>query len=263
MSKKSNSKKAATERLGETRTMNCGEIAIIVEYTNNRNITVKFKKTGEIVKTTYQNFKNGSVKSRIKPSVCGVGYLGNEKSIDGNGKIIKSYLVWNSMLRRCYDKKFKQNNPTYKDCSVCKEWLYYSNFKEWFNENYYEIDEEQMSLDKDILEKGNKIYSPETCVFVPQNINTLFIKCDKVRGEYPIGVYKPNNSNKYLAKCSIFYNGKTQQKYLGLYNTPEEAFNAYKQFKEKYIKQVADEYKDKIPYELYKAMYNYKVEIKD
>ena len=257
------SSKKAAERLGESRMMNCGEIAFIVEYTNNQNITVQFKTTGELVKTEYSSFKNGSVKSRFTPSVYGVGYLGNEKSKDENGKSLKSYETWKSMLERCYSEKCKKKYPTYKDCSVCKEWHNYSNFKEWFNNNYYEIEGEKMALDKDILVKGNKIYSPDTCVFVPQNINKLFTKRNKARGEYPIGLYKPNNSNKYQAQCRIFYNGKKQHKYLGLYNTIEEAFNSYKEFKENYIKQVAEEYKDNIPYELYKAMYNYKVEITD
>ena len=120
-----------------------------------------------------------------------------------------------------------------------------------------------MDLDKDILVKGNKIYSPETCMFVPQNINKLFTKSNKIRGKYPIGVYFNKNANKFKAQCRIFYNGKTQQESLGLYNTIEDAFNAYKQFKEANIKQMADEYKGKIPDKLYEAMYDYKVEITD
>lgn len=263
MSKETKSSSKKAERLGETGTMKCGEIAFIVEYTNNKNITVKFEKTGELVKTTYQKFKNGEIKSRFTPSVFGVGYLGNEKAVDENGKHTKSYSVWNSMLMRCYYDKYQKNRPTYKDCCVCEEWLNYSNFKEWYDKNYYEIDGERMDLDKDILVKGNKTYSPNTCLFVPKNINTLFIKSNKSRGKYPIGVCKANNSNKYIAQCNIFYNGKTQQKYLGLYNTIDDAFNAYKQFKEANIKQMADYYKEKIPDKLYKAMYDYKVEITD
>ena len=80
-------------RLGESRIMNCGEIAFIVEYTNCNDITVKFKNTEEVVKTTYQHFKNGEIKSRFKPSAYGVGYLGYEKAVDENGNTIKSYLV--------------------------------------------------------------------------------------------------------------------------------------------------------------------------
>ena len=265
MSKKTilNSKKAAETRLGESRMMKCGEIAFIVEYTNNLNITVEFKNSGELVKTTYQQFKNGEIKSRFTPSVFGIGYLGNEKTKDENGQTIKSYVVWTHMLRRCYSDECKKIHPTYKDCAVCKEWLNYSNFKKWYDNNYYEMDGERMDLDKDILVKGNKTYSPETCVFVPQDINTRFTKSDKARGKYPIGVTFNKNAKKFIARCNILINGKGQQKFLGYYNNIEEAFNAYKQFKENYIKQVADEYKDKIPSKLYKALYNYEVEITD
>ena len=250
-------------KLGEARMMKCGEIAFIVDYANNQNITVQFKKTGELVKTTYQHFKNGEIKSHFTPSVYGVGYLGNEKSKDKNGKTTKSYSVWTSMLMRCYSDKYQKKEPTYKDCSVCKEWYNYSNFKKWFNDNYYEIDGERMDLDKDILMKGNKIYSPDTCVFVPKNINTLFTKSNKSRGKYPIGVYFNKDANKFIARCHIFNNGKRQLKNLGYYNTIDDAFNAYKQFKEAEIKQMAEEYKDRIPDKLYEAMYDYKVEITD
>ena len=251
------------ERLGETRMMNCGEIAIIVNYTCCNNITVQFKTTGELIKTTYSNFKNGLVKSRFVPSICGKGIIGNEKIRDENGKIIKSYSVWTSMLRRCYSDKYQKRFPTYKGCYVCEEWHNYSNFKEWYDKNYYEIYGEQMALDKDILAKGNRAYSPDTCVFVPQNINKLFIKRNKSRGKYPVGVYFDKNANKFRAQCCIFYNAKTQKEFLGLYNTIDEAFNAYKQFKEANIKQMADYYKENIPNKLYEAMYNYKVEITD
>ena len=250
-------------KLGKSRMMNCGEIAFIVNYANSNDITVQFKTTGELVKTTYSSFKNGSVKSHFTPSVFGVGYLGNEKTKDENGKSLKSYKTWASMLRRCYSGKYQKKEPTYKDCYVCDEWLNYSNFKIWFDNNYYEIPNEKMALDKDILVKGNKTYAPNTCVFVPRNINTLFIKRNKVRGKYPIGVTFNKNKNKYQAQCNTLINGKNMKKALGLYNTIEEAFNAYKQFKENYIKQVAEEYKDKIPNKLYEAMYNYEVEITD
>ena len=251
------------ERLGEVGTMKCGEIAIIVNYANCNDITVEFKETGELIKTTYSNFKNGNVKSRFAPSVYGIGYIGEEKTKDENGDTIKSYSVWILMLMRCYSDKYQKTHPTYKGCTVCDEWHNYSNFKIWYDENYYDIEGEQMALDKDILVKNNKIYSPNACVFVPKNINMLFTKRDKARGKYPIGIYKPNDSNKFKAQCSIFYNGKKQQKPLGYYNTIEDAFNAYKKFKEAEIKRMADYYKDKIPNRLYEAMYNYKVEITD
>lgn len=251
------------ERLGETRMMNCGEIAFIVNYIHSNDITVQFKTTGELVKTTYKHFKNGEIKSHFTPSVFGVGYIGYEKTIDENGETIKSYSVWTNMLMRCYYDEHQKTHPTYRDCTVCEEWLNYSNFKKWFDDNYYEIMGERMDLDKDILMKGNKTYSPNTCVFVPQNINSLFIKRNKARGKYPIGINFDKNANKYRVQCNILINGKKQKKYLGLYNNIDDAFNVYKEAKESNIKQIADFYKDKIPDKLYEAMYNYKVEITD
>ena len=176
-----------------------------------------------------------------------------------NGKQMKYYETWKGMLRRCYSNKYHKKEPTYKNCEVCEEWLLFSNFKKWYKDNYYQIDNDTMALDKDILNKGNKVYNPNDCVFVNQVINNLFIKNDKIRGNLPIGVQTRKDTKKYIA---ISCNG-SGNKSLGSFNTPEEAFNAYKKDKEQYIKQVADEYKDKIPKKLYEAMYKYEVEITD
>ena len=117
-----------------------------------------------------------------------------------------------------------------------------------------------MHLDKDRLIKGNKIYSPKTCIFVPQTINSLFIKNNSVRGELPIGVSRNKKTKKYASNITI---ESTCSVFLGYFDTPEEAFYSYKEAKEKEIKRVADEYKDKIPQKLYEAMYNYEVDIND
>ena len=168
------------------------------------------------------------------------------------------------MLERCFDEKVKERCPTYENVTCCKEWLSYKNFEKWFNSNYYEVKGERMALDKDILFKGNKIYSPETCIFVSTKINSIFTKNNSNRGNFPIGViYRPdiNKTNPYNAQCSTLKENK--QISLGYFKTPEEAFNAYKTFKENYIKQIADEYKPYIPRKLYEAMYRYEVEITD
>ena len=107
------------------------------------------------------------------------------------------------MLRRCYDKKILEKFPTYKRCTVCDEWLFYPNFKKWFDENYYEIEGQKMALDKDIISKGNKVYSPENCIFVPNNINVLFTNRKGERGDYPIGVSWKIKNNKFQAQCSF------------------------------------------------------------
>ncbi|MDU4051146.1 MAG: hypothetical protein E7H33_09540 [Clostridium perfringens] len=251
-------------RIGERKIMNCGEECEVVEYRKYNDITVMFIKTGELVKSTYNNFKRMVIKSHFTPTVYGVGIVGLEETWV-NGKHFKSYKTWHSMLQRCYDEKELRKFPTYKDCSVCDEWLYYPNFKQWYDENYYEIDNEKMALDKDILVKGNKVYSPETCIFVPERINGLFIKKNANRGNLPIGIIWNKRDKKYQANCNVFdiKNNKSKNKHLGYFNTSQEAFKVYKKAKEETIKLAAEYYKDCIPQKLYKAMYKYEVHIND
>lgn len=248
------------ERIGEIKLNNQGLKMKIIKYENCENIDVQFE-NGYISKNnTYVNFKRGNIKNILIPNIYNVGFIGEGKyKALIKGKITKEYICWSNMLRRCYNEKTQEKYPAYIGCTVCKEWHNFQNFAEWFNNNYYEIEKENdIYLDKDILIKGNKIYSPDTCIFVPRIINNLFTKNNIRRGEYPIGVYFKNKN--FVAQCSV---GNGIQKFLGNYNTPEDAFNAYKKFKENLIKQIADDYKDRIPKKLYDALYNYKVEIND
>ena len=206
--------------------------------------------------------KENKNEEMYKIRVFNKGYIGEE--ISNNYTQTISYNYWYAMLRRVYSEKQLKLKPTYKQVEVCEEWLNYTNYKQWFDKNYYTIQDQQMELDKDILDKGNKIYCPEKCIFVPHNINSLFTKSNKARGDLPIGVYFKKKNNKYCSQCNtITKEGKRYNAYLGLFNTPEEAFYAYKTFKENYIKEVADEYRDRIPQKLYEAMYRYEVEITD
>lgn len=189
--------------------------------------------------------------------LCGVGYT-DIPNIRGR----KFYEVWHGMIYRCYGAKMRlrQRNNTYNDCSVCEEWLSLSNFKVWFEnpENGYQ---EGYQLDKDILVKGNKIYSPKTCCFVPQEINTLFHSSSRKRGKSVIGVKKKKSENIYSANICI---GGVRL-YLGSFKTETEAFKAYKKEKERYIRQIANEFYSKggITKRVYEALMNYEVEIND
>lgn len=197
--------------------------------------------------------------------VYNVGYMGNGKYKSCiNGVEQTSYSKWRDMFDRCYSNNKKSD--TYKDCFVCEEWHNYQNFAKWYEENLW--DAKFTFLDKDILFKGNKIYSPDTCIFVNNRINTLFVKSNKSRGDFPIGVSYDKSRNKFSSHCCTRTGeeSKRNRLFLGRFDTPIEAFNAYKQFKESYIKQVADDYSNKypnFPKRLYDAMYNYKVEITD
>lgn len=230
----------------------------IVEYNNANSIIVEFQDEYKAkVHTTYSSWKKDNIFNPYNRDIFGKGCIGNAMSkIKGVKK--DSYKVWYAMLQRCYSECYK-SKPTYIDCNVCDQWLIYENFEKWYNDNFYKINKEQMMLDKDILCKGNKIYDEEHCVFVPQCINKLFTKRQLHRGQYPIGVTYDLNSNMYIAKCNT--DGKSI--YLGSYNTPYEAFIKYKTCKEKYIKILAERYKDKIPIKLYDAMCAYEVEITD
>ncbi len=183
-----------------------------------------------------------------------------------NGKTLRSYNTWRNMLRRCYDVKY-QARPTYKGCTVCEQWHSYKNFKAWYKANYYEIEGQRMEIDKDIIQKGNKIYSPQTCVFVPTCINSLFIKCNATRGDLPVGVSinKRSDYRKYQVHCQIFQLDSATSKHTGIgcFPTINQAFIAYKITKEANIKLVANYYKEQIPNELYDAMMTYEVNIDD
>lgn len=255
------------DKTGEINYNNFGSKMIITGYRRAIDIDVYFPEYNWTAKNVqYINFKNALIKCPYEKRYYNIGYLGEGKyKIKENGKQTKCYITWHNMLKRCYDNKFHKKEFTYKNCEVCKEWHNFQNFAKWYYKNYYEVENEKMHLDKDILNKSNKIYSPENCIFVPERINTLFVKHDKLRGDYPIGVCYNKHGKKFQANCSIydFEENKSKLIHLGLYNTIQEAFNAYKEYKEQNIKNVADYYKNLIPAKLYNAMYDYEVEIID
>ena len=253
------------DRTGEEGCNNFGSKMIIVGYRNIRDIDIYFPEYDFTFKhVQYDNFKKGKIKCLYEPRYYGKGYLGEGKyKVKENGKHTDKFKIWHGMLQRCYDPKVQEKYPTYKGCKVEDYLLNFQNMAEWINSNYYEVPGEVMCLDKDILYKGNKVYSRDTCIFVPQRINKLFTKCNKSRGNSPIGT-TPNSSGNYIARCNNGYGGRDC---LGTYLTEEEAFQVYKQYKEKIIKEVIDSYEGKIPEPHYTrlktAMYNYKVEIDD
>ena len=168
---------------------------------------------------------------RRRKLVLGFGINDSEFPIIHGGKKELSYKTWTSMIRRCYSEKYHKYKPTYMDCSVCEEWRYYSNFEKWFKENYHE----GFVLDKDILIQGNRIYSPETCCFVPPYINGLLATNNKKRGKLKIGVYF--HQGKYVAQCGI----NRVQRCIGAFDTEDEAHEAYKNAKYAEIERVATE----------------------
>jgi len=166
--------------------------------------------------------------------IYGVGYNPHERVIDSKGKVLRSYTSWLDMIKRCYSVSFKGKNPTYIDCTVCDEWLHYSEFIAWFDKNYIS----GYQLDKDILVNGNKIYSPETCVFIPKKINTLLSTRSGSKGDYPTGVYYDKRRNRIMAQISIY----GAMRFLGRFDCEKKAHSAYVYAKKEYVKEVSSTY---------------------
>ena len=178
--------------------------------------------------------------------------------VNGKAVITREYDAWRHMLQRGYCLKYKLRNPSYSDTTIEAVFHDFQGFCLW-GRNKVGFGLQGYCLDKDILVKGNKVYGPGHCVFVPQEINKLFTRREARRGSFPIGV-SMTDSGKYMARLCT---GAGSEKYLGSFKTPLAAFEAYKVAKERYIKAVADHWIDSVDAETHQALYNYRVEIGD
>ena len=149
------------------------------------------------------------------------------------------------MVQRCYDKDVhKKYKPEYKDKSVCEEWLNYSNFRIWFEEHYVPCKNNQIDLDKDLLVQGNKVYSPETCVFLLHYQNTMFERSAK--------------DKIYENEDGTFVIGGGKKK---TYATLKEAEDIVCERNQNRIESVAEKCKGSIPMCAYEAMLNWDVRL--
>ena len=231
----------------------------IVKYNDSRNVEIQFLKTGFETVTQLGHIRNGKVKDLYAPSVYGVGVLGTKYPSSEYGVHTKEYKLWVHMLRRCYSDSFKKKRPTYEGCEVSENFKYYEYFYEWCN-NQVGFNNKDWQLDKDLLVKGNKVYNESTCIFIPSEINSLLINCTASRGEHLIGVCWSNTNKAFVAKVS---KNKGNPEHLGYFKTEIEAFKAYKQAKESFIKEQAEKWKSQIDPRAYEALMNYTVEITD
>ena len=231
----------------------------ILKYNNNENVEIQFLKTGYETVVRLGNIRSGYVKDPYVPSVYGVGITGTKYPSKINGVKTKEYTLWCNMLKRCYSDNSKKEYPTYEGCEVSDNFKSYEYFYEWCI-NQIGFDNEGWHLDKDLLNKGNKVYSEYTCVFIPSEINSLLVKREALRGEHFIGVCWNKTSKAFMAQVS---KGKGKSERLGLFNTEIEAFNAYKQAKESFIKEQAEKWKGEIDERAYEALMNYTVNLKD
>ena len=240
------------------KSLNSGDFKI-VNYNNAKEVEIQFLRTGFKVVATLGNIRNGKVKDHYSPSVFGVGITGTKYPTNEGGVNTKEYALWKNMLKRCYSDTCKKKQPTYEDCEVSENFKYYEYFYDWC-QNQVGFGNQDWQLDKDLLIKGNKVYSEDSCVFIPQEINSLLVKCTASRGEYLIGVCWHNTNKAFRA---MVRRNKGKREHLGYFKTEIEAFNAYKQAKEAFVKEQANKWKSQIDERAYNALINYTVEITD
>jgi hypothetical protein len=249
-------KKLFINRIGEEKINKDNLKVTIINYKSWTNIDVQFEDGTILYGKSYNSFKTGKIKNPMSPTLFGLGFIGvGEYKSKLNGEHTKEYIAWINIFKRCYDEERRDENFSYKDCTVDERWHNFQNFAQWFEENY----RRNQKIDKDILVKGNKVYSPETCRFVPIEINNLFTNRKRNRGEYPIGVTFCIKSGKYIAQIQKY----SKTIYLGQFDNPEDAFLKYKIEKELWIKEVANQHRQNIDEDLLESMLNWSIDIYD
>lgn len=189
--------------------------------------------------------------TNVKKLFRGVGYnsKGKHRISEGGVKTL-AYRVWKSLIIRCYCEEAQKIAKTYKGCSISPIWHDYQNFAEWYTNHPYHSFGYQ--LDKDILVKGNKIYSPETCCLVPHAINSLFNNHRASKGLYPQGL-SLIPSGRYRVQMSV--NGN--KTHLGVFDTIDEASYCYARSREAYVKDVAKKWQSLIAEDVYNTLMNW------
>jgi len=188
--------------------------------------------------------------------IYGIGVNDRKYPAKVNGKNTREYALWQNLLKRCYNPKYQRTQPTYIGCSVSKNFRKYSYFYEWARQQIG-FNQEVFQLDKDLLIKGNKLYSEDACLFLPRSLNSLLNSNKATRGNLPVGVSAKNG--KFQVGC----NTDKSSRYAGFFDTPEEAFAAYKRAKETFIKLQAEKWKAHIDPRAFAALMAYEVQITD
>lgn len=253
MSKKLTFEQNKEKYLGNIfKTNSCGYLKVI-EYNNAKDVLVQFLDTGYVGKTESHTISIGEVKDRLSTTAHGVGVLGI------SGEYCKdTYSIWNRMLRRCYSKDNTTSSPYY-GCEVSDFFKNYSYFNAWCSEQTGCLSKDQdgkiFALDKDILGRGTKLYSPSTCCFVPQEINSLqFNHNTRVNG-LPTGVHYDTRTHRYVAQIG----SREDYKFLGRHLLLEDAISIRDKEKKMVLKNVAEKYKGEIEDRVYDALCNWEV----
>jgi hypothetical protein len=236
--------KSSLVKVGTEFEANQGGNCVVLEFINYKKVIVEF--IGYEGKTYIKNIaelRNGKFRNPFKPVIFGVGFSG----LGVFNSSCRVYSRWTGMMKRCYSKDFQDKHPSYVGCSVHPDWHNFQVFAKWYVE--HEFYEYNYQIDKDILFKGNKVYSAKTCCLVPVELNSLIATITQKVGELPVGVTK-TKFNTYNASVKI--SGKNKS--LGTYKNVDEALSAYKGAKEKHIYQTVVKWKGMIEHKAYREL---------
>jgi len=230
-----------------------GDWCTVVYYNNFSNICVVFDGYEDKTKLVRgDHLRSGGFKNNYKPLIYGVGYLG-EGHLPSDSAFMKMvYATWKNMLARGYDSDTKAKQPTYEDVKVCEDWHCFNTFAEWMNSHKFKG--LGYHLDKDLIIRGNSMYSSKNCTLLPQTLNLVITMKASNGKETPLGVYKSGKS--FYTKMNI---GGKGIKNLGRYKTPEEAHEVYVKAKERYIKNLALEWANRIEWRAFVSLMNWEV----
>lgn len=237
---------------GDVFHVNAGGSATVIEYRNSREVVIKYNdEYGHIATVAAYDLRRGKVKNPYHPVVCGVGFVGfGDHLASIKRKHTPAYIAWKDMLKRCYNPKYHARFPTYIGCSVIEDWHNFQIFAEWFEKQYRE---EGWHLDKDLIVRGNKIYSETTCALIPHQLNNLLTNSQGEKGVLPKGVAR--HGDGYIAQIRV----DGENCHLGVYPTADEAFQSYRDAKERNIKRMAEKWKSLIDIRVYDALMSYDV----
>lgn len=248
-----------SERIGEVSYSKYGTKATIIDYKNAHDVLIEFDDQYHYqYKTSYLNFKNHQIINPYDKNVYNMGCFG----VGEHTSKEDAYFVWYHIVERCYKPTRRKSDESYIGCEICEDWLIYQNFAEWYNSNFYSCPETLM-IDKDLMGIESGYYSPETCVLIPKTLNLTLVsslknsKTNKSKN-LPIGVQR--QKNKYAVYLSM---GSNSCKCLGVFKTPQEAHDCYKNAKGNYLLSLLNSYKEYIPNELFCKLNNRITEIYD
>lgn len=224
----------------------------IVRYESKKKTRIMFEKPFIHYKwVESKHIRNGrGIRSPYEKLCLGVGYLGEGFYNSKNSK--DAYSIWTNMMKRCYSESFQKRHPSYRGCTVHPDWHNFQLFAEW----YYNHESYGMGymLDKDLLEYGNREYSPLSCCMIPRILNVLISKQGNLKNGLPVGVRK-QGINTFRADLQF----GDRNKYLGAFKTKEQALATWRDAKRGKIKEVAEEWKYLVAVDVYESLINLEV----